>query len=433
MKSSILFLPRIPLILAFFLTVGPPARVLAAGPACAGSLSLDGVDLTVCAPFFSELHFFTPDPTSSIQLAYALDPNDPAQEFSITAIPYGVKAGSEIFPAQNVFSDPSPAQEQLRAFRQGQGGSPRRGPVAVLFGQNVESIASQVTLPGAAAPRPALLIEWIASAGGRLWVVRIVRPVVKDPASADGLLFAGLRLDSPNLDCPSTSLPARRPDLALNGPPQTLASSSPSAGNLANLPTPAWWNGPCDTFNYYAKTGNTYYAYPLGASYLGMEACGPRHAFDEGPDVAVYFFPGAWGQLEWECVELAMRFMYLAYGIRPYAGNGNQVVQNYIGTFMEKVTNGTPGRVPLLGDVLSYCASCSVGHTSVVMASSVNGSGTGSITVIEQNNTVKGTSTLAVTAWRVTGNAGSIIGWLHPKGVSQFSQPYETYFPVVRK
>ena len=297
----------------------------------------------------------------------------------------------------------------------------------------MESIVSQVTLPGAAAGWAAVLTEWVASAGGRLWVVRLARPAVEGSPSGDSFPLDAVRLDSPNPDRPSTSLAAHLLDPQPGEPPQSSTLPSATQGDLTNLPTPAWWNGPCDTFNYYARTGNKYYAYPLGTSYRGMEACGPRHAFNEGPDVGVYFFPGAWGALEWECVELSMRFMYLAYGIKPYGGNGNQVVQNYRGTFMEIVTNGTPGRFPVPGDILSYCSTCSVGHTSVVMASSVNSSGTGSITVIEQNNTAKGQSTLAVTAWRVSGNVGSVIGWLHPRGTSPSSQSYRAFFPFVRK
>ncbi len=63
-------------------------------------------------------------------------------------------------------------------------------------------------------------------------------------------------------------------------------------------------------------------AHPLGASYLGVEVCGPRPAVDGAPDV-VSRGPG-WGEYEWECVELAMRFMWLIYGVRPYPAERGQ-------------------------------------------------------------------------------------------------------------
>ncbi len=57
--------------------------------------------------------------------------------------------------------------------------------------------------------------------------------------------------------------------------------------------------------------------------------CGPRRNADGGTDRLVRFFTGAWGEQEWECVELAMRFMYLAYGVSPYSANGMDVYANY--------------------------------------------------------------------------------------------------------
>ena len=42
-----------------------------------------------------------------------------------------------------------------------------------------------------------------------------------------------------------------------------------------------------------------------------MTACGPRPIADGAPDVLVNFFPGSWGEFDFECVELAMRYLYL--------------------------------------------------------------------------------------------------------------------------
>ena len=172
---------------------------------------------------------------------------------------------------------------------------------------------------------------------------------------------------------------------------------------------PPWWNGQqCDTGNYPGS-------YPLGASWDGLTACGPG-PLQGGTDHTTHFFSGAWGEYEWECVELSMRWMYLAWGVHPYPANGDQVAANYAtyksaynpsGPNLQYVANGTAGTAPVPGDVLSY----SIVHTSVVTASSVNGSGNGSLTVIQENvGDNNGWGTLSVSNWSVS---GSVTGWLH--------------------
>jgi hypothetical protein len=183
-----------------------------------------------------------------------------------------------------------------------------------------------------------------------------------------------------------------------------------------NLPLPKAWGGKiCDTTQYSGSS-------PLGTYYRGTPACGPR----PGPppdacdlpcrDVAtISYVAGAIGELEWECVELSMRFMYLAYGIPPYnAPTGDLVVDNYPGknSILQKTANnqtGVPGPLPVPGDILSYNDPVSPHHTSVVIATNVDGSGKGTIDVIEQNFHPKGTATLNVNSWHVNG----IKNWLH--------------------
>lgn len=173
-----------------------------------------------------------------------------------------------------------------------------------------------------------------------------------------------------------------------------------------------WWSGVCDV-------GHNGDGFPLGAVFQGFAACGPRPIFESPPDSMDYqvqFFPGAWGEFEFECVELTMRYMYLMYGIDPYPANGNQVVTNYSGTRMVKVANGTVGQAPQPGDILSFGADTADGHAAVVTASAVDSSGNGSVTVIEENNSATGTSTLSVSGWVVGPDAYPTIGWLHSVG-----------------
>jgi len=193
-----------------------------------------------------------------------------------------------------------------------------------------------------------------------------------------------------------------------------------SAATMADLATPSWWNGGCDDGHYFAATGR--HAYPLGASFLGVQVCGPRHNTDGGPDV-LWSRPG-WGEYEWECPELAFRFMYLAYGISSaWNANGNTVYSNYdaalYGGGLVKIPAGTVGTAPMPGDVISFGSTpTSVnGHVAVVESSSVDANGNGSIRLISQNDTADGWRTMAVTNWAVQpGGLGPPIGWLHKPG-----------------
>ena len=139
----------------------------------------------------------------------------------------------------------------------------------------------------------------------------------------------------------------------------------------------------------------------------------------------VYFFPGAWGELEWECVELSMRWMYLAWGVNPYPADGWDVVRDYglasikakynpDGPQLVVVANGTVGAVPQPGDVVSVRRTQDdrFGHTAVVTANAVDPQGNGTITLIQQNGGVgnNGWATYAVNNWVV---ADGVTGWLH--------------------
>ena len=110
---------------------------------------------------------------------------------------------------------------------------------------------------------------------------------------------------------------------AANASGQSLPDSFPRPARLGaaqSVALPSWWNdGTCDP-------GNVPESKALGASWHGLVACGPGPT-EGGSDHVVSFFPGAWGELEWECVELSMRWMYLAWGVNPYPADGWDVVQ----------------------------------------------------------------------------------------------------------
>jgi hypothetical protein len=183
--------------------------------------------------------------------------------------------------------------------------------------------------------------------------------------------------------------------LTVNG---LVVWSGPSP--VPSVATPPWWSGTCDVDNYPG-------AQPLGTVWHGLIACGPRPRGEGGRPV--HFFPGAWGEYEFQCVELSMRWLYQAYGVRPYNANGDQVVANYdaatVGGGLVKVTNATPGSRPLPGDVISFTSV----HTGVVMGSSIDDAGNGTVTVIDENAAANGTDGYLVRAWSVSGASG----WLH--------------------
>ena len=179
---------------------------------------------------------------------------------------------------------------------------------------------------------------------------------------------------------------------------------------------PWWWNGKvCDT-------GRDGASYATGASYLGVQVCAPQpykynggNSFviiEEGPDPAHVY-----GEGEWQCVELAMRFMTLIYGVTPYGANGDGVVDNYTpadGGGLVKYRNATPGVAPLPGDILSFSESGHLGHVGVIASSDVDTNGNGSVTMLSENDTDDGWRTLVVTNWVVSGfGRHYATGWLH--------------------
>jgi hypothetical protein len=217
--------------------------------------------------------------------------------------------------------------------------------------------------------------------------------------------------------------------------PTLVAFGNPVAAAdapAAPVKTPSWWDGPCDAGHWDAAASADGWSGPgahaLGASYLGVEVCGPRPAVDGAPDVE--WTRSDWPELEWECVELAMRFMVQVYGVHPYSANGNDVVADYTpsdGGGLVTIQNGTPGEAPEPGDVISF-SDGGEGHVVVVASTDVDAYGNGSITVLSQNDTDDGWRTLQVANWWVEGfSIFTPTAWLHdPLGRGDLSAPPTT-------
>ena len=153
-----------------------------ASPACASGLQtaaikLDGITLTICAPVLPG-EFIIPDPGSSDQIATAAMLN-PYQEFSITAIAYGMQVGTETLPPAEA-GIAGQYLQHLEDARLLQGGTVKEGPTASIFGSPVSSIASLVSLKiHGDSPSDVVIVEWVADAGNRLWIIRTSQEVVK--------------------------------------------------------------------------------------------------------------------------------------------------------------------------------------------------------------------------------------------------------------
>ncbi|WP_186526401.1 CHAP domain-containing protein, partial [Leekyejoonella antrihumi] len=175
-------------------------------------------------------------------------------------------------------------------------------------------------------------------------------------------------------------------------------------------------------------------AYALGASYndgsISIQACGPKPGTGSGPNV--YPYPGARPVGGYQCMELSERYLYYKYGVTmPISTNGAQVVDHYASSYpslFRVYGNGAAGHAPVQGDVLSFSNTggfSDYGHTAVVQSSSVNGSGNGSITVIEENSgwTANGAHVLTVANWIVRGEGFAYTKWLHGPGSATPSSP----------
>lgn len=467
MKRFLPLVILVPAIIAVFLpntaTIPPTCPDTGLAPI---TFTLDNVPLALCTSFIDHPGFVVSPPGNAIQIAYANQGGEDSKEFMIIATRYGDRPVTEALPPAADITPEDTYRAELRAVRAREGGQPHAGSILHLFGRAIPSDSSSVVVDwNGINAQPVRITEWVIKAGGRLWIVRASQPdsgkgAAGRIAQGDAAL-AKTFLTSPDFSTPAASLAAAGPNLNIHSgiillgsqstatptptetpsPTETLTPTAtttatatitptPTITPVPNLPTPAWWSGVCNLNQYLQSTYNPQKlpSYPLGAVYRGMLACGPRPWADHAPDVLVRFFSGAWGELEWECVELSMRFMYLAYNIPPYYANGNTVVANYRGNKLIKISNGSPGLAPLPDDILSYCSTCSVGHTSVVAAAAVDALGNGSVTVIEENNSSTGTSILAVKNWVVAGNSGPVIGWLHAG-----SYGFHTFLPVTFK
>ena len=221
-----------------------------AATAHTASFTLDSVSVTLTLDAELPPHLGVAAPGNASQVA-SFSGGNPFRELAITAVPFGTKPGTEQLPAAR--TDGSAAYyAALREYRIGQGAQPVNGPTADIFGVAVAGLVSRVALPlHGAALNPTVIVEWVAEAGNRLWIVRATdeqAPGVELPR-----WLTDLRISSTNLSSPTTVAGAA-------SVPQVGAAKSNGAADeqrpVDDLPYPAWWNGSdCDYDRYFSGSG----------------------------------------------------------------------------------------------------------------------------------------------------------------------------------
>jgi hypothetical protein len=196
--------------------------------------------------------------------------------------------------------------------------------------------------------------------------------------------------------------------------PRTARTIFPTPTPPPNLASPHWWSGTCNINNI-----------PKGAAYLlttgtgvlkGLAVCSPSSS-GLGGTVPVTF-DGNDAQ-EWQCGELSLRFMDIAWGLTNYDVADAQDIANSFPfsryPLVQKITNGTSGFYPLPGDVMQmHDYKTGPGHTGVVESASVDQYGYGTITMLSENGNLSGRETLTVSNWTVGGDGVNYTtAWLH--------------------
>lgn len=368
---------------------------------------VDNVELMIQSPFLpGQFESSAPNDANQVATAFLLNP---FREFVIIAAPYGTSPPIEALPD----AEPGGAEiyrAALATYRTAQGGTPSAGPTANLFEQEVAGSYSVLELEGGdGTTQTTLIVEWVVEAMSRLWIIRVSHALSD---SFDPVAFME-SLESLVINGAAAGVPT--PGTTVSNVPLDTATATTQAATLGSIPFPPWWNGDCNVGSHPGSD-------PLGATFDGLIACGPLNS-----DEPVNFFPGAVTQYEWQCTELAKRYLYLKYGIPPYQADGKDVVnkmpQQYIGTLFERVANGTPNKAPVPGDVISLGATAPFGHVVIVTSANVDSNGNGSIGIIEQNWSLSGQRSLPVVNWRVGGSL-AVTNWLHAGGTTPGGMVY---------
>jgi hypothetical protein len=284
------------------------------------------------------------------------------------------------------------------------------GPAAVFSNESVPGLEMDTSLAASSGNGKIRTLEWDVERASRLWSIVIAWDtgmVNSNEWEAASKTFTIQESDIANV-----------PDTAINLGAALQASKTANitsgVADITDVKTPAWWDGVCDANNFYKATNDD--SFPLGNPWHGVLACGPRTSVARNPN-PVHFTSNAWGEYEFECVELVMRFLYQEWGIEPWAGNANTIKDSPPDSIIFFQNDGTHAIVP--GDIITEEApSGNYGHAVIVTDVNVDGTGTGTISILEQNSSPSGIRSLSVDKWSFSSDPWTldkIQGWLHVK------------------
>ena len=218
----------------------------------------------------------------------------------------------------------------------------------------------------------------------------------------------------------STAMGTLRSSRVRRGLAAVAIGLSASVVVLASSPGKAWAATP--TAGYGEGSGFCSSAVPggstLGASYDNVYACGPANNNGTGYEVPAGgsyqgFFEDS--DYEFQCVELANRFVFDVWNLQPISG-GSLDGADYASTLSSErgvtlVANGTAGQPYLPGDVVSFTGSGALadGHVAVVMSStySAGDGGNYSVTLLQEDASANGEASATVTDWSMGDPSGS--------------------------
>jgi uncharacterized delta-60 repeat protein len=286
------------------------------------------------------------------------------------------------------------------------------GPAGIFWNETVYSIQVDFPLSLSSGTLQVRSIAWYVEHAGRLWSFVITW----DTALSNAAEWEQSSRNTSVQRTLSSTLKDTAVDLgaAFTGPGEVQDASS--TVGLVEVGTPSWWSGECNTDNFSKDMGTP--SFRLGNPWFGVLACGPKNSFHP-----VVF--GGRGEYEFQCVELVMRFLYLEWGIPPFQGNGN-TIKNYAPSSMIFYPDGTHAILP--GDVITEDASVpgDAGHTMLVTNVNVDGTGTGTIRILEQNSIITGYRNMNITGWKLNTDSWTskrVQGWLHAKANTPGLEP----------
>jgi hypothetical protein len=287
------------------------------------------------------------------------------------------------------------------------------GPSANLWGESVPGMQVELILQTSQGDLPLISVEWLVEHNHRLWSITITWDTTEENSAEWEAAAENFSLDAPvKNDLPDTAL-----DLGATLQGSQSKPDFPSPAGIVDVPLPSWWNGSvCDDTNYFTATG--IHSIAFGSPWHGVYACGTDPIGDMETHW-VQYYPNAHWENEFQCVELVMRFFYLQWGIGPWQGSGSTIKNYYPAATVDFFPNN--GNHPIFpGDIITEdsLGGGDGGHAMLVTDVDVDGVGTGTISIMEQNSIITGRRNLPINGWAMGTDPWThktIQGWLHAK------------------